>query len=350
MGGVSFLLNKKFHPARLDNQKKVFIAEEKTKEKKKREDEAAKEVLKEREASYYENLGQIQARDARQSSLKFMYATPNANGKATSSSAHTSVSSGQEDPAVVAFYAKINERKNASSSSSSLFAMHDDESSNQQVSEPSIMPEPSSDRHQPFRQKKDPMSNPLLKNAPREGSYVSNMSNPLFKPFSEKLRNVQCSLCGEWGHRFGDRECSMRDYNPHDQARLLREDPMTYFKEKLPEDKQRMVLAEAARKRKLSTIELAAQEDLDEESDPEAEFLATLTPREKKLLLRKLQILQGEEVLPLSDSDTASSSSSSSSDESDSEDRHHRKKKKHKTEKKKSKHKHKHSKDRKHSS
>ena len=72
MGGTSFLLNKKFHPGRIDNQKKVFIAEQKSQERKKAEEEAAKEVMKEREVSYYENLGEISARDPRNSSLKFM--------------------------------------------------------------------------------------------------------------------------------------------------------------------------------------------------------------------------------------------------------------------------------------
>jgi CBF1 interacting corepressor len=40
-----------------------------------------------------------------------------------------------------------------------------------------------------------------------------------FKPFNKEVRNVRCMRCGEWGHRSGDRECSLKDFNPHDAAR-----------------------------------------------------------------------------------------------------------------------------------
>ena len=52
-------------------------------------------------------------------------------------------------------------------------------------------------------------------------------------------------LGGKWGHRFGDRECELKDYNPHDHARLLREDPATYMKETVPLEKQHMILSQA---------------------------------------------------------------------------------------------------------
>lgn len=30
-----------------------------------------------------------------------------------------------------------------------------------------------------------------------------------------QLRNVRCMRCGEWGHQSGDRECALKDFNPH---------------------------------------------------------------------------------------------------------------------------------------
>ena len=40
-----------------------------------------------------------------------------------------------------------------------------------------------------------------------------------FRPFNMRVQNVQCLRCGEWGHRSGDRECKLKDFNPHDAAR-----------------------------------------------------------------------------------------------------------------------------------
>lgn len=42
-----------------------------------------------------------------------------------------------------------------------------------------------------------------------------------FKPFNKLVRNTRCLRCGEWGHQTGDRECTLRDFNPHDAARCV---------------------------------------------------------------------------------------------------------------------------------
>jgi len=52
-----------------------------------------------------------------------------------------------------------------------------------------------------------------------------------FKPLGKEVRNVRCMRCGKWGHRSGDRECSMRNENPLDAERLARNDPLTYMRE-----------------------------------------------------------------------------------------------------------------------
>lgn len=69
MPGLSFLFKKRFHPSRLDNQKKVFLTEEnKTKESEK-EKELAVLVAKERELQMYEGLGKGPELDPRNASL-----------------------------------------------------------------------------------------------------------------------------------------------------------------------------------------------------------------------------------------------------------------------------------------
>lgn len=55
---------------------------------------------------------------------------------------------------------------------------------------------------------------PFLKDAPVEGAYTDSVKVN-FKPMGVQLRNVRCVRCAEWGHQSGDRECSMRDSNPH---------------------------------------------------------------------------------------------------------------------------------------
>lgn len=76
MPGLSFLLKKGWHPNTMENQKKLFMAQQEAEERLKREEEAAKEVAKEREMQQYEKMGDISARDPRTSSLQFMYAQP----------------------------------------------------------------------------------------------------------------------------------------------------------------------------------------------------------------------------------------------------------------------------------
>lgn len=223
MGGFSFLLTKKFHPGRLDNQKRVFVAEQQSEQQLKKEAEARAEIEKEREMTYYENLGDIQ-RDPRQSSLKFMYSAPKSS---------TMVKDNEEDIYVQQFYAKLNEKKNNREETDDKVEIESSQSAHiQSIST-------SSDR--PYEK---PV-HPAYRNAPVVGAFVKGLANAKFKPFNDVLRNVQCSLCQEIGHRFGDRECPLRDFNPHDVARRQREDPMAYMQQQLPIDKQAMILSQA---------------------------------------------------------------------------------------------------------
>ena len=58
----------------MENQKKLYVAEQEAIERSRREQKAAVEIAKEREMQQYEKMGDIGARDPRTSSLQFMYA------------------------------------------------------------------------------------------------------------------------------------------------------------------------------------------------------------------------------------------------------------------------------------
>ena len=62
MPGLGFLFKKKWHPSRMDNEKKLYIKEQTVIDKKTKEIEAAKEIHKERETKEFEELGKIQTR------------------------------------------------------------------------------------------------------------------------------------------------------------------------------------------------------------------------------------------------------------------------------------------------
>lgn len=55
---------------------------------------------------------------------------------------------------------------------------------------------------------------PYLKDAPVEGEYTNTMKVN-FKPVGKIVRNIRCFRCKEWGHQSGDRECRLRNENPH---------------------------------------------------------------------------------------------------------------------------------------
>ena len=88
------------------------------------------------------------------------------------------------------------------------------------------------------------------------------------KPFGSTPNHVQCLRCGEWGHKSVDRECKLRDFNPHgaavvrvcglsrgslttggataDAARQLREDPMQYMTATIYDQKHQLVLKKSS--------------------------------------------------------------------------------------------------------
>ena len=90
------------------------------------------------------------------------------------------------------------------------------------------------------------------------------------------MRNIKCIRCGEWGHTTGDRECPLRDFNPHDAARQQKEDPMAYMQKTLQVQKQKLILKQALVSG-CGAHELVQSDDEEGDSDPEAEFLGQST-------------------------------------------------------------------------
>eukprot|EP01105_Mastigella_eilhardi_P005588 TRINITY_DN17250_c0_g1_i1.p1 TRINITY_DN17250_c0_g1~~TRINITY_DN17250_c0_g1_i1.p1 ORF type:complete len:367 (-),score=132.44 TRINITY_DN17250_c0_g1_i1:82-1062(-) len=185
-----------------------------------------------------------------------------------------------------------------------------------------------------FKERKDHFAG-LLKNAPTEGKYTENL-NVNYKPLGIELRHVRCTRCGAWGHTGIDRECPLRDFNPKDAERQQHEDPMAAIAKQQHQQSAVVpaaaatVTASAAAPVTLAhpqpqlqplamiiptSATVALSEKLllktgewgptgsgenqvlvpsDEESDPEKIFMASLTKKQKKLLLKRFQEDNGE--------------------------------------------------------
>lgn len=289
MPGISFLSKKAWHPTSLANQKQVHAAEAAAIEQHKKETERALEIAKEMEMQQYEQAGDLK-RDPRTSSLKFMYSAPQPaddNNSALTAPAERLLP-GEDDSMVQAFKDKLYKR-----------------------SVPSINP------------------------------------SAMQLPESSNSSSVVCPRCGMKGHSAGDISCpAVSENTPHEWARQHHAvDATTYMNEQLPTEKQKLVLKQAALPREVTHSGAIGGYDLvgpeesedEDETDPEAAFLATLTSREKRLLLERLQQLEDGTYIPqqLSDTDedeSSDSSSDSSSSSSDSEYKRSKKRRRHRKE------------------
>lgn len=312
MPGISFLFKKTFHPARLDNQKKVYLSEQDKLDIKNKEDKLAQEVKKEREIQEYEALGSIEQRDPRSAALKFMYSMPiveNDKKKSAVVGKHyePKIDADGDDEMVKKFKARLAGESSSSSNSAvgtsqSVESIDDADNSNRSHIAPEwggfgkgavLLPQSALEKNVGKKTQigltNDELveRHPFLKNAPVDGSYAKNMSAH-HKPFSQLIRNVQCMRCGKWGHRSGERECALRDFNPRSQAEKDKLDPMAEYVRKEQQSQYGSSSSSHYGQRRQYYGE--EEEEEDGESDPEAMFLATLTKREKMLLLRRLKV------------------------------------------------------------
>ena len=137
------------------------------------------------------------------------------------------------------------------------------------------------------------------KNAPR-AKYAKKLGLDVHdQPFGICVRNVKCFKCGKWGHQNIDRECPMFSENKGDESSssaldsLCLSDPLRLISDMKKEHGltlRRSVIG--------SEIDPMAENqqilDSDDDNDPEIDitYIESLTDKQKKRLLKKLEKLE----------------------------------------------------------
>ncbi|XP_054719734.1 corepressor interacting with RBPJ 1-like [Uloborus diversus] len=125
-------------------------------------------------------------------------------------------------------------------------------------------------------------------NAPRE-DYAKGNADIKDQPFGIPVRNVRCIKCHKWGHINTDKECPLYSQASTSAMPTTSMDPMELMRQ-MREDGYGLkenVLGHHLNPKAANQQFLSSGE----ESDPEMEFLKSLTTAEKKKLLRKLKKL-----------------------------------------------------------
>lgn len=241
-GYNNFMSKKPFHPASKDNIKRVWMAEQRSIDEKKKEDDMR--VQYEKEQDLYNNRVLVAGSDSKDKlSLNFMYEAP----------------AGLKRP----------------------------EKEIENPTEPEYKFE-------------------WQRNAPRE-SFAKNNMDIRDQPFGIQVRNVRCLKCHKWGHVNTDRECPYFNagslIEPQQQSESAKQnegnDKPPAGKSDQTELIQNMKDEQGlALKKSLYGSYGAKRSDGDDSNqqmlnikDPEVAFLDSLTPKEKKKLLKKLQKL-----------------------------------------------------------
>lgn len=136
--------------------------------------------------------------------------------------------------------------------------------------------------------------------APREAYAKSLGIEARDQPFGIAVRNVKCIKCGKWGHINTDRECPLfnKSKNANVDPSLITDiaDPMRLLKDMRTEG---LTLKQNVLGRVFDpgdpNQQIVASDD-ESGDDAEAAFLASLTDKQKKKLLRKLDRLEREEI------------------------------------------------------
>jgi len=245
---LGFLNLKSFHPSNKANQRKLFMAEEKAKDDRKREKERNHELEREQELAKNKQL--VSSKQERlnakaQHEMSFMYAPPPGFKKEQPE--------GDQD-----------------------------------------------DSKKKTRAEEDVEKFPFLKDAPVQGGYTDNLQVH-HKPFGIELRNVKCARCHQWGHQSGDRECPLKNVaNPFDAERLKLEDPLhgASMMRDITGNNDGLVLKRnclspinrgSDDNQQMLAEEPQAPQPESEEDDIEKQFLASLTRKQRKLLLKEFK-------------------------------------------------------------
>nr|CAG4642785.1 EOG090X0D30 [Evadne anonyx] len=126
-------------------------------------------------------------------------------------------------------------------------------------------------------------------NAPRE-DYCRDNDDIRDQPFGIAVRNVRCIKCHKWGHINTDRECSLFNKDRDSEEALTGPiDPSQKLLYEMREDGLAMT------RRALNTLEQMAipmQKPAEPSPEEEMAFLKTMSTKDKKKLLKKLERLE----------------------------------------------------------
>lgn len=220
-GYNNYMCKKPFHPASRDNIKRTWMAEQRTENEKKKQEEL--KLQYEKEQDLYNNRSLVSKESKEKLSLNFMYEAP---------------------PGVKREHQK-----------------EDDE------------PE--------FRfewQRKY--------NAPRE-DFAKDNKEIRDQPFGIPVRNVRCIKCHTWGHINTDRECPLFNQASTSSGGVSM-DPLELIKQMRDGGLQLKTNALGHRYNVTQANQLLIPSDDEDTNDPEVEFLKSLSTKQKKKLLLKL--------------------------------------------------------------
>lgn len=312
MSALKFLNLKSFHPTNKANQRRLFIAQEKEKERLKREAEARKEI--EMEQELYESrllaLQALHSKESQQSKNSMMKRKAELTNAAETTSQTADASLGEHKRKRKRARKKkgnvntenndINNNDNESKSMEELIKADIDaqqlrfmynappglkaaldkelEEKKKQTEGQQKLEE---EGYIPKHMIPDEVKFPILKNAPVQGTYTENMKLK-HKPFGITLRDVKCTRCGNYGHTNIDRECPLRDKLPVDEKKLAYQDPLFMMQQR--EEKLNQASSNTS----------VSHQVKEEEEDPE-EALEKMTEKEKRDLIKKYKKLKKAE-------------------------------------------------------
>lgn len=220
-GYNNYMCKKPFHPASRDNIKRTWMAEQRTENEKRKQEEL--KLQYEKEQDLYNNRSLVSKESKEKLSLNFMYEAP---------------------PGVKREHQK-----------------EDDE------------PEFKFEWQRKY-------------NAPRE-DFAKDNKEIRDQPFGIPVRNVRCIKCHNWGHINTDRECPMFNQASTSSGGVSM-DPLELMKQMRDDGLQLKANALGHRFNVNQANQLLVPSDDEDGDDPEVAFLKSLSTKQKRKLLLKL--------------------------------------------------------------